>query len=133
MEKVRTPQCGEGSVGKYKLRSKLGEGSYSTLWKAENLETGQEVAVKQVYLSKLNHTLKNSLDCELTFLSSVNHPNIIRLFDVLEVPLSSFPISSFIDYWFGFGLIMVVVGCDQLLASLIEKLQITAYLLCKIL
>jgi len=73
------------SIGNYILKSKLGESSFSTVWKAENKITGGEVAVKQVYLSKLNKNLRNCLDCELNFLSSVNHPNIIRLLDVFEV------------------------------------------------
>ncbi|CAK7355056.1 unnamed protein product [Dovyalis caffra] len=71
-------------VGNYMLNSKLGESSFSVVWKAENRLTGEKVAVKQVYLSKLNKNLRNCLDCELNFLSSVNHPNIIRLLDVFE-------------------------------------------------
>ncbi|KAJ1378261.1 Serine/threonine-protein kinase, active site [Sesbania bispinosa] len=68
-------------VGKdyYVLKSKIGEGSYSTVWKSEQRPSGQEVAVKQVFLSKLTPRLKACLDCETNFLSSVNHPNIIRL------------------------------------------------------
>ncbi|KAF3440236.1 hypothetical protein FNV43_RR18519 [Rhamnella rubrinervis] len=72
------------TVGDYILKSKIGQGSFSTVWKAEHRFNGQQVAVKQVYLSKLNRHLKNCLNCELTFLSSVNHPNIIRLFDVFQ-------------------------------------------------
>ncbi|KAG6737320.1 hypothetical protein POTOM_058836 [Populus tomentosa] len=75
------------TIGNYILKSKLGESSFSTVWKAENKTTGGEVAVKQVYLSNLNKNLRNCLDCELNFLSSVNHPNIIRLLDVFEMNL----------------------------------------------
>ncbi|XP_047181689.1 serine/threonine-protein kinase ATG1t isoform X3 [Vigna umbellata] len=68
-------------VGKlcYLLKAKIGEGSYSLVWRAEQRQTGDDVAVKQVFLSKLNPRLKACLDCEINFLSSVNHPNIIRL------------------------------------------------------
>ncbi|KAL3564816.1 hypothetical protein D5086_032862 [Populus alba] len=72
------------TIGNYILKSKLGESSFSTVWKAENKTTGGEVAVKQVYLSNLNKNLRNCLDCELNFLSFFNHPNIIRLLDVFE-------------------------------------------------
>ncbi|KAJ4843920.1 hypothetical protein Tsubulata_045280, partial [Turnera subulata] len=71
-------------VGDYVLKSKLGESSVSTVWKAEHKISGETVAIKQVYLSKLNKHLRNCLDCELSFLSSVNHPNIIRLFYILQ-------------------------------------------------
>ncbi|KAF3440540.1 hypothetical protein FNV43_RR18824 [Rhamnella rubrinervis] len=73
------------TVGDYILKSRIGQGSFSTVWKAEHRFNAQRVAVKQVYLSKLNRHLKNCLNCELTFLSSVNHPNIIQLFDVFQV------------------------------------------------
>lgn len=73
------------AIGEYVLRSKLGESSLSTVWEAEHRTTGQMVALKQIQVRKLTRHLKNCLECELSFLSSVNHPNIIRLLDVLEV------------------------------------------------
>ncbi|TYH99420.1 serine/threonine-protein kinase ATG1t isoform X2 [Gossypium hirsutum] len=72
------------TIGDYLLKSKLRESSVSIVWKAETKSSGEEVAVKQVFLSKLNKHLANCLDCELNFLSSVNHPNIIRLLHVLQ-------------------------------------------------
>ncbi|KDP26118.1 hypothetical protein JCGZ_22219 [Jatropha curcas] len=83
------------TVGHYILKSKLGETSLSTVWKANHRLTGQEVAVKQVYLSKLNKHLRNCLDCELNFLSSVNHPNIIRLFEYFEAENCIFLVLEF--------------------------------------
>ncbi|KAI9376981.1 hypothetical protein POPTR_019G011300v4, partial [Populus trichocarpa] len=68
---------------------------FSTVWKAENKITGGGVAVKQVYLSKLNKNLRNCLDCELNFLSSVNHTNIIRLLDVFEDECCMFLVLEF--------------------------------------
>ncbi|XP_056159092.1 serine/threonine-protein kinase ATG1t [Syzygium oleosum] len=72
------------AVGDYVLSSKLGEGSFSTVWKAVRRAGGEVVAVKQVHLSKLNGHLRSCLDCELDFLSSVDHPNIIRLLHVFQ-------------------------------------------------
>lgn len=72
------------TVGDYNLTAKIGGGTTSTVWKAEHRTTGQVVALKQVRLSKLTRRLKSSLDCELNFLSSVNHPNIVRLLDVFQ-------------------------------------------------
>ncbi|KAI4317136.1 hypothetical protein L6164_025035 [Bauhinia variegata] len=71
-------------VGDYYLKSKMGEGSFSRVWRAEQKLSGEEVAVKQVDLSRLNRRLKTSLDCEISFLSSVNHPNIVRLLNVFQ-------------------------------------------------
>ncbi|XP_049388002.1 serine/threonine-protein kinase ATG1t isoform X13 [Solanum stenotomum] len=72
------------TIGEYTLTCKLGGGSSSTVWKAEHRTTGKVVALKQIDLLKLTRQLKNCLDCELSFLSSVEHPNIIRLFDVFQ-------------------------------------------------
>ncbi|XP_031400114.1 serine/threonine-protein kinase ATG1t isoform X4 [Punica granatum] len=71
-------------VGDYVLRSKLGEGAYSTVWRSEHRATGETVALKQVRLSSLSRQIRSCLDCEISFLSSVNHPNIVRLLDVLQ-------------------------------------------------
>ncbi|GFY91239.1 hypothetical protein Acr_07g0014350 [Actinidia rufa] len=75
------------TLGNYTVTSKLGGGTMSTVWKAEHRTSGQVVALKQVALSKLTRTLKNSLDYELNFLSTVNHPNIVRLVEVFQVSL----------------------------------------------
>ncbi|XP_069147767.1 serine/threonine-protein kinase ATG1t isoform X3 [Solanum lycopersicum] len=72
------------TIGEYTLTCKLGGGSSSTVWKAEHRTTGKVVALKQIDLLKLTRQLKSCLDCELSFLSSVKHPNIIRLFDVFQ-------------------------------------------------
>ncbi|RYR34532.1 hypothetical protein Ahy_A10g049478 [Arachis hypogaea] len=50
----------------------------------EHRGTDEEVAVKQVFLSKLIPRIKSSFHCELNFLSSVNHPNIVRLLDFFQ-------------------------------------------------
>ncbi|KAL9459413.1 hypothetical protein AB3S75_002753 [Citrus x aurantiifolia] len=85
------------TVGHYALKSKIGESSnsLSTVWKAEHLSSGDVVAVKQVYVEKLNNHLKSCLDCELNFLSSVNHPNIIRLFDAFQAENCIFLVVEF--------------------------------------
>ncbi|XP_030543789.2 serine/threonine-protein kinase ATG1t isoform X2 [Rhodamnia argentea] len=72
------------ALGDYVLSSKLGEGSFSTVWKAVHSASGEVVAVKQVHLSKLSRHLRSCMDCELNFLSSVDHPNIIRLLRVFQ-------------------------------------------------
>ncbi|KAI3846046.1 hypothetical protein MKX03_029078, partial [Papaver bracteatum] len=71
-------------VSKYLLREKVSEGSLSIIWKAEHRTSREEVILKQVFLSKLNQNLKDCLDCELNFLSSVKHPNIIHLIEVIK-------------------------------------------------
>ncbi|XP_044469289.1 serine/threonine-protein kinase ATG1t-like isoform X2 [Mangifera indica] len=82
-------------AGNYLLKSKLGESPSSTVWKAEHVSSGDVVAVKQIYLHKLNKHLRSCLDCELNFLSSVRHPNIIRLFEVFQAETCIFLVVEF--------------------------------------
>lgn len=84
MEAVIGDIFGLVGVGDYVLKEKIGEGAFSIVWKASHRWSREEVAVKQVILSKLNRSLQHCLDCELNFLSSVNHPNIIRLIDAFQ-------------------------------------------------
>ncbi|XP_073000292.1 serine/threonine-protein kinase ATG1t isoform X1 [Typha latifolia] len=73
------------AIGDYDLRSRLGgEGPLSIVWRAVHRPSGEEVVLKQVRLSALNRKLRECLDCELRFLGSVKHPNIIRLIDVIQ-------------------------------------------------
>ncbi|XP_062097021.1 serine/threonine-protein kinase ATG1t [Humulus lupulus] len=95
--KYREMEAKRMKVGEYVLKSKVGEGSFSTVWKAEHIN-GHQVAVKQVYLSKLNNPhLRNCFDCELNFLSSVNHSNILRLFHIFHGKDCIFLVLEFCD------------------------------------
>ncbi|XP_021835041.1 serine/threonine-protein kinase ATG1t isoform X2 [Spinacia oleracea] len=68
-------------ISDFILREKISETPFSTVWKANhrNNPDFKDVALKKITLSKLTPNLKASLDCEIHFLSTVNHPNIIRL------------------------------------------------------
>lgn len=74
----------------YKAKSKLSESLTSTVWLANHRLTGEEAVIKCFNLSKLNHNLRSSLNNELEFLSSVDHPNIIRLLQVFQVLIQHF-------------------------------------------
>ncbi|KAK1264354.1 CBL-interacting serine/threonine-protein kinase 11 [Acorus gramineus] len=72
------------SIGDYTLKGIISRGPLSVVWRAvDRRSDGQPVAIKRVNLSGLNRTLSSSLDCELEFLRSVSHPNIVRLIDVI--------------------------------------------------
>ncbi|KAL0350416.1 UNVERIFIED_CONTAM: Serine/threonine-protein kinase ATG1t [Sesamum radiatum] len=63
----------EQSLGDYVLRSKLGEGSLSTVWRAEHRTTGEVVALKQIPLAKLTRHLRNCLECAGLKVLKQNH------------------------------------------------------------
>ena len=78
-------QQGLRTVGAWALGSHIGAGSFAIVWRARHVQTGQEAAVKEIALSKLNAKLRQSLESEVAILKRINHGNIVHLHEVLEV------------------------------------------------
>lgn len=73
------------SVGDYIVGAQIGAGSFSTVWHGRHRVLGTEVAIKEIVTSRLNSKLQESLKSEIFILKRINHPNIIRLHDMMEV------------------------------------------------
>ncbi|PON59921.1 Serine/threonine protein kinase [Parasponia andersonii] len=73
-------------VGDYLVGRQIGSGSFSVVWHARHRVHGTEVAIKEIVTSRLNKKLQESLMSEIFILKKINHPNIIRLHDIIEVP-----------------------------------------------
>ncbi|KAJ8899922.1 hypothetical protein K2173_019626 [Erythroxylum novogranatense] len=73
-------------VGDYLVGRQIGSGSFSVVWLARHRVHGTEVAIKEIALSRLNKKLQESLMSEIFILRRIDHPNIIRLHDIIEVP-----------------------------------------------
>ncbi|XP_076910352.1 serine/threonine-protein kinase ATG1c-like isoform X1 [Bidens hawaiensis] len=74
------------SVGDYVVGKQLGSGSFSVVWHARHKIHGTEVAIKEILTGKLNKKLEESLMSEIDILRNINHPNIIRLHDMIKEP-----------------------------------------------
>ena len=66
----------------YEVIKKIGEGGFSKVYKVKEKATGQIRAMKQVYKSKIPD-IKN-FKTEIKILAMLDHPHILRLFDVIE-------------------------------------------------
>ncbi|XP_062001846.1 serine/threonine-protein kinase ATG1c-like isoform X1 [Rosa rugosa] len=73
-------------VGDYIVGRQIGSGSFSVVWHARHRAHGTEVAIKEIATGRLNKKLQESLMSEIFILKKINHPNIIRLHDIIEVP-----------------------------------------------
>lgn len=73
-------------VGDYLVGRQIGSGSFSVVWHARHRVHGTEVAIKEIAMSRLNKKLQESLMSEIFILKRINHPHIIRLHDIIEVP-----------------------------------------------
>ena len=66
----------------YQVLKKIGEGGFSKVYKVKEKETDEIRAMKQVDKSKIID-IKN-FKTEIKILAMLDHPNILRLFDVIE-------------------------------------------------
>ncbi|KAG1467843.1 hypothetical protein G6F56_004183 [Rhizopus delemar] len=68
----------------YQLTVKLGDGAFSRVYEAINLETNEKVAIKVVRKTDLNTQQKSSVRKEIQIMRALDHPSIIKLLDFIE-------------------------------------------------
>lgn len=68
----------------YKIEGTIGKGSFATVKKAKNRETGVRYAVKVLSKKKMNDEDKIAMQTEIEILKTVDHPNVVKLVDVFE-------------------------------------------------
>ncbi|KAJ3154771.1 hypothetical protein HDU89_008011 [Geranomyces variabilis] len=74
-------------MNRYRLIGKMGEGAFSTVYRAIDSKTNLLVALKLVSKNQLNETQRTNILRETTLLRRIKHGNIIRLVDFHETPL----------------------------------------------
>ncbi|XAR68900.1 Non-specific serine/threonine protein kinase [Bertholletia excelsa] len=79
-----TSRGGNRYVGDYLVGRQIGSGSFSVVWYARHKFDGTEVAIKEIVTGRLNKKLQESLMSEIFILKQINHPNIIRLHDIIQ-------------------------------------------------
>ena len=65
------------SMQGFEVQAKLGEGSYSTVYKVRRKSDGKVYALKQVKLMALNEKERQNALNEVRIIASVHHPNIV--------------------------------------------------------
>ncbi|XP_074738052.1 SNF-related serine/threonine-protein kinase-like isoform X1 [Strix uralensis] len=79
------PGCGEGKIaGLYDLERTLGKGHFAVVKLARHVFTGQRVAVKVIDKSKLAGEAAGQLLQEVRCMKLVQHPNVVRLYEVID-------------------------------------------------
>ncbi|XP_030473993.1 serine/threonine-protein kinase ATG1c [Syzygium oleosum] len=97
-------------IGDYLVGRQIGSGSFSLVWHARHRVHGTEVAIKEIATGKLNKKLQESLMSEIHILGRINHPNIIRLHDIIEAPGK---IHLVLEYCRGGDLFMYINRCGR--------------------
>ena len=62
-------------------RKRIGKGSFSTIYKAFNTNDNKEYAIKEVIIDK--KSIKSNVKREFLVLKKLNHPNIVKLHDLI--------------------------------------------------
>jgi CRP-like cAMP-binding protein len=76
---------GINNVGKYELRGKLGEGNMAVVFNAWDPDLEREVAIKMLkYKLTCNEKFLDRFEREAKTIASLNHPNIIHVFEIID-------------------------------------------------
>ncbi|KAG5141875.1 hypothetical protein JHK82_017570 [Glycine max] len=71
-------------IGDYIVGPRIGSGSFAVVWRARNRSSGLEYAVKEIDKRHLSPKVRENLLKEISILSTIHHPNIIRLFEAIQ-------------------------------------------------
>ncbi|XP_034009104.1 MAP/microtubule affinity-regulating kinase 3a isoform X2 [Trematomus bernacchii] len=71
-------------VGNYRLLKTIGKGNFAKVKLARHILTGREVAIKIIDKTQLNPNSLQKLFREVRIMKILNHPNIVKLFEVIE-------------------------------------------------
>lgn len=71
-------------MNRYLKIEKLGEGTYGIVYKAQNKETGDIVALKRIRLDKEDEGIPCTAVREISLLRELHHTNVVKLLDILH-------------------------------------------------
>ncbi|XP_014392861.1 PREDICTED: MAP/microtubule affinity-regulating kinase 4 [Myotis brandtii] len=71
-------------VGNYRLLRTIGKGNFAKVKLARHILTGRQVAIKIIDKTQLNPSSLQKLFREVRIMKGLNHPNIVKLFEVIE-------------------------------------------------
>ncbi|XP_049863999.1 serine/threonine-protein kinase MARK2-like isoform X36 [Schistocerca gregaria] len=80
----RSRTADEPHIGKYKLLKTIGKGNFAKVKLAKHVPTGKEVAIKIIDKTQLNPGSLQKLFREVRIMKMLDHPNIVKLFQVIE-------------------------------------------------
>jgi len=95
---LKLTKAANEQLGQYLLLEKIGEGAMGMVFKAEHRETGDIAAVKVLprSLTIQEEAVKRFIQ-EATLIEKINHPNVVRHFDVGKDGETHFLVMEFVD------------------------------------
>ncbi|KAG9351674.1 hypothetical protein JZ751_022925, partial [Albula glossodonta] len=92
---VATTADEQPHIGNYRLLKTIGKGNFAKVKLARHVLTGREVAVKIIDKTQLNSSSLQKLFREVRIMKLLNHPNIVKLFEVIETEKSLYLVMEY--------------------------------------
>jgi len=86
-----------GGLAVYQKLEKCGEGTYGIVYKARDRVTGEIVALKKIRLESEDEGIPGTAIREIALLKELQHPNIVRLYDVVHTEKKLTLVFEFLD------------------------------------
>ena len=84
-EKIsRKQQVKYPKLDNYQVLDQLGEGAFSIVYRAKNLTTSQEVAIKILRKFQMDEAQKRAVLKEVAIMRQLNHPGIVRFIEFID-------------------------------------------------
>ena len=87
----------KSKVDKYEKLEQVGEGTYGVVHKARDADTGEIYALKAIRLESEDEGIPSTAIREIALLKELQHPNIVRLVNVLHTDKKLTLVFEFLD------------------------------------
>lgn len=82
---------------RYQKFEKIGEGTYGVVYKAKDRVSGEIIALKKIRLEAEDEGIPSTAIREISLLKELQHPNIVRLYDVVHTERKLTLVFEFLD------------------------------------
>ena len=82
---------------RYQKLEKIGEGTYGVVYKSRDKQTGDTIALKKIRLEADDEGVPSTAIREISLLKSLQHPNVVRLRDVVHDETKLYLIFEYLD------------------------------------
>jgi len=84
-------------MDRFRRLEKVGEGTYGVVYKAKDINTGDTLALKKIRLDAEDEGIPSTAIREISLLKQLQHPNIVRLYDVILADQKLTLVFEFLD------------------------------------
>eukprot|EP00775_Hariotina_reticulata_P006675 gene6675-6899_t len=81
----------------YEKIERVGEGTYGVVYKARDTRSNRIVALKKIRLEQEEEGVPSTAIREIALLKELNHPNVVRLYDVIHADRRLYLVFEYLD------------------------------------